>query len=320
MSCATDSGAVLPEGSSLTGSPFLAIAELGGQRPDARVQLAAAITRGELEELLGDDVQHEEVVEWRASDRGIVAVHRERLGAIVLRETALRDAEPMAVAQALLSALTTEHGLSLTWSEDASRLRARLAFLHRHVGDWPDVGDYALRSTAHEWLLPHLVGLRRRQDVEALDLGALLLARLSWRQRAELDELAPTHGEVPSGSRIRIDYSDPEAPVLAVTAPGTLRPRCDTDCGARFSAADPSSAVAGASTCAGHTRPRGVLAQLVLRGAEGIARPLPEACLARRSDARRAHSPYPARCMSGDARVANAPTARPPFFSRRSRR
>ena len=52
--------------------------------------------------------------------------------------------------------------------------------------------------------------------MEALDLAALLLSRVSWRQRAELDDLAPTHIEVPSGSRIRIDYSDPVAPVLAV--------------------------------------------------------------------------------------------------------
>jgi ATP-dependent helicase HrpB len=209
-------GAVLAEGSSLTGSAYVAVAELGSQRPDARIQLAAEITRGELEQLLSDDVQHEEVVEWRASDRAIVALRRERLGAIVLRETVLRDAEPMAVARALLSALTTDHGMSLTWSEDATRIRARLAFLHRRFDEWPDVGDPALRATAHEWLLPHLVGLRSRHDVEALDLGALLLARLSGRQRAELDELAPTHVEVPSGSRIRIDYSDPEAPVLAV--------------------------------------------------------------------------------------------------------
>jgi ATP-dependent helicase HrpB len=91
-----------------------------------------------------------------------------------------------------------------------------LAFLHRHVAGWPDVGDDTLRATAREWLLPHLVGLRRREQVEALDLGALLLSRLSWRQRAELDELAPTHFEVPSGSNVRIDYSDPDAPVLAV--------------------------------------------------------------------------------------------------------
>ena len=209
-------GAVLPDGSSLTGSAYLAVAELGGQRPDARVQLAAAIARQDVEELLGGDVRHEDVVEWRAADRAIVALRRERLGAIVLRETAIRDADPAAMAAALLSALTTEHGLTLTWSEDASRVRARLAFVHRHVGEWPDVSDSALRATANDWLLPHLVGLRKRQDIEALDLGALLLARLSWRQRADLDELAPTHVEVPSGSRIRVDYSDPEAPVLAV--------------------------------------------------------------------------------------------------------
>jgi ATP-dependent helicase HrpB len=121
-------GAVLPEGSSLTGSAYLAVAELGGQRPDARVQLAAAIARQDIEELLGDDVRHEDVVEWRAADRAIVALRRERLGTIVLRETAIRDADPTAMAAALLSALTTEHGLTLTWSEDASRVRARLAF------------------------------------------------------------------------------------------------------------------------------------------------------------------------------------------------
>jgi ATP-dependent helicase HrpB len=122
----------------------------------------------------------------------------------------------MVVAGALLAALTTEQGLSLQWSEDASRVRARLAFLHRHVDGWPDVGDVALRASAHEWLLPHLVGLRRRDEVDALDLGALLLSRLSWRQRSALDELAPTHLEVPSGSRIRVDYEDAESPVLAV--------------------------------------------------------------------------------------------------------
>ena len=96
-------------------------------------------------------------------------------------------------------------------------LRARLAFLHRHAGGWPDVGDPRVaRDSRTSGCCRISSDSGRRQDVEALDLGALLLARLSWRQRAELDELAPTHVEVPSGSRIRIDYSDPEAPVLAV--------------------------------------------------------------------------------------------------------
>jgi ATP-dependent helicase HrpB len=207
--------AVLPEGSALTGETYLAVAELDGQRPHARILLAAPLTRDELDELLGDQVECEEVVEWRGGER-VVAVRRERLGVIVLREVPLRDAEPLAVAEALLSALTTEHALALRWSEGAVHVRARLAFLHRHLDDWPDVSDVALRATARDWLLPHLVGLRRRDAVDALDLGALLLSRLSWRQRAQVDELAPTYLEVPSGSRIRIDYTDPDAPVLAV--------------------------------------------------------------------------------------------------------
>lgn len=209
-------GAVLVDGSALTGSPYLAIAELGGQRPDARVALAAPLSRAELDRALGDQVVHDEIVEWDDADGAVHAVHRERLGAIILHETPLRDADPHVVAEALLGACTAEQGLSLRWSEGASRVRARMAFLHRHVPGWPDVGEDALRATAHEWLLPHLVGLRRREHVDALDLGALLLARLSWQQRAELEELAPTHVEVPSGSHIRVEYADPDAPVLAV--------------------------------------------------------------------------------------------------------
>jgi ATP-dependent helicase HrpB len=209
-------GATLAEGSSLTGAPFIAIAELAGRRPDAQIQLAASLSRGELDELLGEQVVTEDVVEWSVSDDAVIAARRERLGAIVLRETPLRSADPVAVAETLLAALTTEYGVALHWSEDATRVRARLAFLHRHLVSWPDVGDLALRQSAHEWLLPHLVGLRRREDVQALDLGALLLSTLTRQQRTAMDTLAPTHLEVPSGSRIRIDYTDPDTPVLAV--------------------------------------------------------------------------------------------------------
>ena len=209
-------GAVLAEGSLLTGAPFLAIAELAGRRPDAQILLAAPLSRGELDEALGAQVVTEDVVEWSPSGDAVVAARRQRLGAIVIGETRLRAADPHAVAETLLAALTTDHGVSLRWSEEAARVRARLAFLHRHLTDWPDVGDLALRQSAREWLLPHLVGLRRREEVHALDLGALLLTALTWQQRAALDVLAPTHVEVPSGSRIRVDYTDPDAPVLAV--------------------------------------------------------------------------------------------------------
>jgi ATP-dependent helicase HrpB len=63
---------------------------------------------------------------------------------------------------------------------------------------------------------PHLVGLRSLEQVARLDLQEILLTELSWEQRQEMDRLAPTHLEVPSGSRIPLDYSDISAPVLAV--------------------------------------------------------------------------------------------------------
>jgi ATP-dependent helicase HrpB len=85
------------------------------------------------------------------------------------------------------------------------------------LGDaWPDVGDVALLDGLDDWLAPRLGRkARRRADLARVPLQAALEARLDWDQRRRLDELAPTHVPVPSGSRIRIDYAvDP--PVLAV--------------------------------------------------------------------------------------------------------
>ena len=69
-----------------------------------------------------------------------------------------------------------------------------------------------------DWLGPHLAGLKTLDQVQRLDLYEPLLARLpgGWNQRQELDRLAPAALEVPSGSHITLDYSDPAAPVLAV--------------------------------------------------------------------------------------------------------
>src|SRR5690606_4975488 len=84
------------------------------------------------------------------------------------------------------------------------------------VTPWPDVSDAALADTLDEWLAPSLHEVRQLSALRDETLREALLSRLHWSQRAELDRLAPTHVEVPSGSRIAIDYSDAAAPVLAV--------------------------------------------------------------------------------------------------------
>jgi ATP-dependent helicase HrpB len=105
---------------------------------------------------------------------------------------------------------------SLPWPEAAARLRQRMAFVARHDASWPRVDDETLTARSSEWLEPRLHGLRRFADVERVDLADALLSLLDWRQRRALDELAPTHIEVPTGSRVAVDYGDPESPALAV--------------------------------------------------------------------------------------------------------
>jgi ATP-dependent helicase HrpB len=96
------------------------------------------------------------------------------------------------------------------------QLRERIAFLGHAGVRVPEVSDAALEAGLAGWLAPHLAGMRRLDEVQRLDLAAVLEAMLDWEQRRELERLAPTHLEVPSGSRIALDYADPAAPVLAV--------------------------------------------------------------------------------------------------------
>ncbi|WP_371100679.1 ATP-dependent helicase C-terminal domain-containing protein, partial [Streptomyces sp. PU_AKi4] len=107
----------------------------------------------------------------------------------------------------------------LRWPAGAVVLRQRLAFLHGRLGaPWPDVSDEALHARVAEWLEPELSRARRRADLGRIDAGQALARLLPWAsgEAVRLDELAPERITVPSGSGIRIDYSDPEQPVLAV--------------------------------------------------------------------------------------------------------
>ncbi len=196
---------------------YIVAAELDGDRRESRLWLGAPVSLEEIESQFGEQVTAETVVEWDDRSTAVIAARRERLGAIVLRETPLRDADPAAITDALLGWLRREGMSALPWTEDANRLRERLDFLHRSLGPpWPDVSDEALLGTLERWLAPILSNIRRRTDLGRVDLQGALLSGLGWEERKALDVLAPTHLAVPTGSMIRVDYANPSAPVLAV--------------------------------------------------------------------------------------------------------
>ncbi|MFJ8105253.1 ATP-dependent helicase HrpB [Streptomyces sp. NPDC096132] len=211
--------AELREGSPLRSAPWLAVAV--ADRPlgkgHARVQLAAVVDEEVARVAAGALLDERDEVHWAGGD--VVARRVERLGAVELAVRPLRDADGGLVRDALLEGLRQEGFRLLRWSPEADVLRRRLAFLRLQLGEpWPDVSDAALHARVGEWLEPELGRARRRADLARIDAGEALRRLLPWAsgEAARLDELAPERITVPSGSGIRIDYTDPERPVLAV--------------------------------------------------------------------------------------------------------
>ncbi|WP_033317996.1 ATP-dependent RNA helicase [Streptomyces yerevanensis] len=211
--------AELGGGTGLRGAGWLAVAV--ADRPmgagHARVRLGAVVDEETVRRAAGALHGEGEEVRWAEGD--VVARRVERLGAVELAVRPIRNADSGLVREALLDGLREEGLGLLRWSRDAEVLRQRLGFLRRHLGaPWPDVSDDALHARVDDWLEPELSRARRRADLARIDAGQALGRLLPWAsgEAARFEELAPERIEVPSGSRIRIDYADPERPVLAV--------------------------------------------------------------------------------------------------------
>jgi ATP-dependent helicase HrpB len=213
---ASGTRAALAEASPLRGAPWLAVAVADRPvgSPSARVRLAAVLDEETARQAAPALLVEREEVRWDEERTGVVARHVESLGAIELAERPLKRPDPLRVRQAVTEGLRRAGLGLLRWTPAAQSLRQRMAFLHRELGGpWPDVGDEALLRRADEWL----GGARDGTELGRLDTARILSGLLPWAtgDAARLDELAPERIEVPSGSRVRVDYGG-QQPVLAV--------------------------------------------------------------------------------------------------------
>ena len=211
-------GAFFPSPAPLAAADYIVAAELDGERREARVFLAADCDLATILEDFRHALNPHEIIEWDQRTRAVRTERILRLGALALDLAPLVNADPQRVAAALIDGIRQTGIGCLPWSPSLRRWQERVRFLRRAAAgetDWPDVSDAALSDTLERWLGPHLGGITRLGGLKAVDLFAALSGLLSWQQRRQLDEWAPTHIEVPSGSRIRVDYSG-EMPVLAV--------------------------------------------------------------------------------------------------------
>ncbi|MFT4604123.1 MAG: ATP-dependent helicase HrpB [Rhodothermales bacterium] len=204
----------IPYDDPLSDSAFLAVATVGGGQDRHRAFLAAPLSREEIEATFSSQIEDTEVTSWDAAAERVVAVRRRFLGAVVLEESALSNPDPALTAVTLLDEIRRRGAHLFPWDKPSRQLQARLAFLQPRDPAIPDRSDGGL--LADDQLVPFLIGMKRLTDLRKLDLGSILLNGMDWPLRQAMDRRAPTHFQVPSGSRIPIDYSNSQSPVLAV--------------------------------------------------------------------------------------------------------
>lgn len=201
----------------ISGEEFLTVAELDDRDQDAKILLAAPLGRDDLDRHFAAGISKVEVVEWNDREAAVEARGRRMLGEIILEEYPLRNPGRDQVAAALIVGIRKRGLASLPWNDEAENFRGRVRLVARldRKDHWPEVSDAALRDSLEEWLLPRLGGIRRADDLGKVNLAAALKDRLDGRQRKLLDQLAPTHLKVPSGSLLRLDYRSGETPALS---------------------------------------------------------------------------------------------------------
>lgn len=207
-------GAFFERDDPMAKEPYVVCCELDARAQDAKVFLAASLAEDELMDLFADKIVERRVCLWDRRADCVKSVLRGQLGELAIYEKQIPPGGDEAVA-AVLEGIRAKGPENLPcWTDAAVRMKERIDFLHRHLGgDWPAVSDDALL----EAVAGFVSGISRWRDLEKIDLCAVMDCILAnaGHDRRELDRLAPSRMEVPSGSSLRIRYEGDEPTVEA---------------------------------------------------------------------------------------------------------
>jgi ATP-dependent helicase HrpB len=198
----------------LAREPWLVVAEHNGARQGARIVLAAGVAEEQVLAAWTARIEEREILEWDEAAQRLVAKKLRRLGALVLGEQTLAIDDERANA-IWLQELRARGCEWLNWPESVALWLERVRWAARTAHGWPDFSAAGLLDSLEDWLLPYLQGVRRLEQLRALDFGSLLRSRLDYAQQQELARLAPERLQLPSGATHAIEYRIGEPPRLA---------------------------------------------------------------------------------------------------------
>jgi ATP-dependent helicase HrpB len=200
----------------LSACEWLAVASVS-VRPgrEGRIFLAAPVDPEDLPEL----IRSRDRVAWDSKAGAAVAQRERRIGGLLVDAKPLSEGVRELLTQAICEAAQKEGTAMLDFSDEVGNLQRRVAA----VAEWhpelelPDLSTDAVLQSAAAWLPPFVGRATTVADLKRIDLAAALWTLLDYAQQQAVERLAPSHIEVPTGSRIRVEYRQgAEAPVLRV--------------------------------------------------------------------------------------------------------
>ncbi|MEM5515927.1 ATP-dependent helicase HrpB [Henriciella sp. AS95] len=206
----------LPADSAIAQAQWIVVADMVGAAGRSRITLAIPIREADILAMYPPETE-----EWASFDpasRSFKGRQVKAVGKIVLSETPLPQPSGNAAREAFLG-FVRENGLDAAGLGRAVRpVLARLKLLNDAFGeDWPLIGENALVETVDEWLAP-VLGSKAFQFPSDGTIANAIKQSLGWPKAQEIDELAPTSIDLPSGRKADIDYLSENAPLVEAKA------------------------------------------------------------------------------------------------------
>lgn len=213
-------GAILNNEDTLFNESFLVTPILNAQNKDSYINMALRISLSTIEKEFDEFLEKKKSINYNKESKkfDIREVCNFYKLELYSKPISAKSGNKEHDFSKLLLDLIKKEGLEiLTWSKKAIDLKNRVNFINENMqNDLPKFTDEALLDSLEFWLKPYLQDIKTVKELESLDVYSMLLGIISWEEQQTIESLAPSHIKVPSGSNIKIDYSDSKTPILAV--------------------------------------------------------------------------------------------------------
>lgn len=188
---------------------FLAVASMG-----TRIFLAAPVDRECLDSMA---TWHERAM-WSSREGKALVREELTLGLLTLATRPIREGARDKIAAAIAEAAVKEGLTMFDFNNEVRMLQQRISV----AAEWhpelklPDLSTANILATAAEWLPMYIGNATTTQELRKIDLCTVMIGLLTYEQQQALESIVPTHVQLPSGRRARIQYRHgADAPVVS---------------------------------------------------------------------------------------------------------